>query len=68
MPEFRGRPCEYRIALGYGSRTDEQSVQTSTYTPSVIGSTTGSVKIEANGPVKIDGSAIAAAQDIGISG
>ncbi|WP_048847842.1 hemagglutinin repeat-containing protein, partial [Acetobacter indonesiensis] len=54
--------------VGYGSRTDEQSVQTSTYTPSVIGSTTGSVKIEANGPVKIDGSAIAAAQDIGISG
>ncbi|WP_179194144.1 hemagglutinin repeat-containing protein, partial [Acetobacter indonesiensis] len=39
-----------------------------TYTPSVIGSTNGSVKIEANGPVTIDGSAIAAAQDIGISG
>ncbi|WP_264802291.1 hemagglutinin repeat-containing protein, partial [Acetobacter indonesiensis] len=54
--------------VGYGSRTDEQSVQTSTYTPSVIGSTNGSVKIEANGPVTIDGSAIAAAQDIGISG
>ncbi|MFT8781444.1 hemagglutinin repeat-containing protein [Acetobacter orientalis] len=54
--------------VGYGSRTDAQSVQSSTYTPSVVASTGGSLNIGANGPVKIDGSIVAAAKDLGISG
>lgn len=54
--------------VGYGSRTDTQSVSSSTYTPSVIASTGGNLNIGANGPVKIDGSVVAAAKDLGISG
>ncbi|WP_373687497.1 hemagglutinin repeat-containing protein [Acetobacter sp. P5B1] len=54
--------------VGYGSRTDTQSVSSSTYTPSVIASTGGSLSISANGPVTIDGSVVAAAKDLGISG
>ncbi|MCP1195071.1 hemagglutinin repeat-containing protein [Acetobacter senegalensis] len=54
--------------VGYGSRTDAQSVSSSTYTPSVVASTGGSLNIGAKGPVKIDGSVVAAAKDLGISG
>ncbi|MFT8626771.1 MAG: hemagglutinin repeat-containing protein, partial [Acetobacter orientalis] len=54
--------------VGYGSRTDAQSVQSSTYTPSVVASTGGSLNISAKGAVTLDASTVSAAKDLSISG
>nr|WP_246385189.1 hemagglutinin repeat-containing protein [Gluconacetobacter asukensis] len=54
--------------LGYGARSDASSRSSTSWTPSVIASTGGNVTIASGGAMTIDGSGIAAAGNVTLSG